>query len=83
MDELVLVRRARPRSHRGQFIRDGQLVADIQRAAQLDALKEWAQKPSEPFEIVPPLKSADAWTEAGPLYAFGRGVYREIMRLKP
>ncbi len=81
MDELVLVRRARPRSHRGQFIRDGQLVVDIQRAAQLDALKEWAQKPSEPFEIFPPLP--DAKWEPWSLHVLARGMYKQVHSILP
>lgn len=41
----------------------------------------WALKEDMPFEVIPPLPEVK-W-EGPVLYAFGRGVYREVRRILP
>lgn len=72
MDDLVLVKRVRPRVE-GRYAVDGGWKLDVQRAAQEDALKEWAQKPVAPFAVVP-VAQVESWSIA-PLY----GLFRSLI----
>lgn len=77
---LVLVKQVRPRAQ-GRYVQSGQWRADVQRVAEEEALREWAQKDVAPFEVVPPLK-VQAWS--GPaLYVLGRGMYKQIKSIIP
>lgn len=74
-DELVLVKRVRPRT-RGRFSVDGSWPLAVQALENKEAIGRWALKEDAPFKPVPPLK-AEKW-KAAPLHVLKSQLWQLI-----